>query len=72
MHHSDYRNISGLGLIHDPEWKPLHETSSHSAATKRTTNAWMDKNVGQRVLDLPDKVCAQTGCLSFVELGRRD
>jgi hypothetical protein len=72
MHDCDYRNISGLGLVYDPKWKPLHETSPDSTAAERTTNAWMDKNFGQGAFELPNKVRTQARGASFVEPGGCD
>jgi hypothetical protein len=57
MHYSDYRNISGLGFVYDPKWKPLHEASPNSAVSERTTNTRMGKDFGQRTFDLSDEVC---------------
>jgi hypothetical protein len=72
MHNGDYRNILGLDLVYNAEWKPVHEAPPDRATREQNTSVRMGNDVGQRAFDLPDEVCTQAGCVGFVEPGRGD
>jgi hypothetical protein len=72
MHDGDYRNILRLELVYNREWKPLYETSPDRGAREQAASVRVSNDIFQRVFDLPDEICTQTGCAGFVELGRGD
>jgi hypothetical protein len=57
MHDGDYRNILGLDLVYNAEWKSVHEAPPNRATSEQNTSVRMGNDVGQRVFDLPDEVC---------------
>jgi hypothetical protein len=72
MHNGDYRNILGLDLVYNAEWKPVYETPPNRATREQITSVRMGNDVGQRVFDLPDEVRTQAGGVVLVEPGRGD
>jgi len=72
MHHSDYRNVCGLGLVHDAEWKSLDKAAPDRVAHEHAARVWMSNNLAQDAFHLPNKVCTQTRGASFVEPGGCD
>jgi hypothetical protein len=72
MHDSDYRNVCGLKLIHDAEWKSLNEAPPDRAAREQAARIRTGNNFSQGVFDLPNEVRTQARGASFVEPGGRD